>query len=195
MSTYFGNRALDSEVFIDFSNNTFVLDYSLNNGNVFDSSYSVTKSSEFETSEYTTRKYWELSSAGFALFYTFFYKYMAALVTYLVNKNIITSNRVKLYHQSMMRDLFIIISGFHEETVTGYLGSAQKQFIIPTNVYIEYLLDGDYKKYITKISLTRRFVTTYRHGKFKEELQMGWLVTFDFSEIPVKGSLVIKYTG
>ena len=78
----------------------------------------------------------------------------------------------------------------HRRRVEGRLYS--KIYVVPVfyNLILDYVLEGDYARYITRVEIKRNHVPRGWRGY---RLREGWRATFYFSQEPREGVLDIKY--
>ena len=191
---YIGNKSVDAELEVDFNDGIIKMDYtnSFYDGCMFDSN---------KTLILENRK---LAGKPLRIVYKIFNIYLCFAIASLVlevlktiiekmfNKQWIKYN-LQYYYQFALKELVFIYRGFNEEVKRGDLGYKILSFNIPTNLYFEYELLGDYTHEIKSIKLERRFVKVL--NPVTEIIkQSGWVVIFEFNNPPKHGECKITYS-
>lgn len=194
MVDYVGARSLDAEITLDFIKKEVLMDYSLNKfGCPLESNTSTVMNSSFRNLSVFERAYqFGLSVVRMSVFTPVLL--CSPVITYLAHFNLIQNPKIHSLYQKFLAYTFKNVSGVFEQTKIGKLYEPTLTFYIRDNVWFEYALEGDYQDKIKSVSLKRRFVTHYLYGKYRREVQRGWNVIFEFTEIPQNGSCVLKHT-
>lgn len=193
MTEYIGVKSLDAEITLDFINHNVVMDYSLNkfgrhsNSNTSTIFNDVFKELSYEKRLYETLIY--LIKGIFLLLTTF----VTVTISDLIYYQIATSSKIHSIYQKFMVYKYVNLYGIFEQSKFGKLNEPGLIFHIPSNLWFEYNLDGDYKNKIKSISLKRCFCIHYKFGKYKRQKQDGWNVIFEFTDIPQDGSCILRY--
>jgi hypothetical protein len=95
--------------------------------------------------------------------------------------------------QQFMKKRKIITDGIYSQTVSGSQPLPEVVFSVPSNLWFEYALEGDYQKYVKHVSLTRRFVDHKKYGVYPRKVQEGWQIKLEFTQPPKEGSCTINY--
>ena len=191
MSQYAGVKSLDAEITLNLSDGTINLDY-YSNGSLYNSNTSAVLKSDWRSASGRTRfKYalwWEYLKfvMPFALIF-----YLPA-VTYLGSKGKL-SQKFQYEHQKFLKWYCTNVDGIKTQYVAGRHDGTIVKFHVDTNIWFEYLLNGDYQKKIRKVSLLREYRPFLKHGKFEEIRQDGWNIVFEFSEPLKEGFCEIHY--
>lgn len=190
---YGGSKALDAEIKIDFSGKQILMDYSTVKGMArYDSNHSVFKKDDWKTQPFHIRILYILwiellraTGPVFALYQLYFLS--------LVNHGWITDADAHYDHQCLLKYYNSFTDGTCEKSRSGPLESKRLAFLVPSNMFIDYQLTGDYKEKISSIALTRRYLKFKQFGRFERIRQAGWLMTFEFSSPPQDGSCTVEF--
>lgn len=195
MTLYPGTKSLDAEITLNFFDGNIVMDYSLNKfGSLYESNTSTILESEWQSASKILKSIYIiwLGVLGLALFAVVI---IVTIMTFLSYHRFVTNHKIQYYYQSYLKFFYSNLKGTSEQSFDGLLHQNQLTFTIPTNLWIEYELTGEYQSKIKSISLLRNFVDKKRFGRFKEKIQHGWKVVFEFTDIPQSGSCIIKYVN
>jgi hypothetical protein len=116
-----------------------------------------------------------------------------SLITTLTHCGLIKNPKFQYYWQIYLKFFFSNLSGIDEQSHKGRLLENNLIFKIPTNLWLEYRIDGEYRDKIKSISLLRNFVNRKLFGRFHKKVQRGWKVVFEFTDPPQNGSVTITY--
>jgi hypothetical protein len=188
---YFGNRGLDAEIVLDLEKNKISFDYSsLCKGNLYSSNNSTFLKDEFDNTKLKIfYLFWKslLDSSGFVMaIYVFYF-------TWLSYHGYIKDKSAQFEHQALLAYYFSSLYGIVTKKHSGEIKEKTHIFEIPTNVFIEYFLDGEYKEQIKSISLKRNYVNITQFSRFEQIRQQGWILIFEFKQSPKNGSCTVKY--
>ena len=192
MSIFHGSKSLDAEIFVDLDNKKITMDYSQNKFQGYDSSYSASRNSKFLEYPLKARLSAVLLSM-YLYFGCFILVFYLPLFSYLSNHGIIKNEIEHLEYQKFLKWYRSSRYGTFYFEQSGNADASKIIVNLQSNVWMTYKCEGDYKKYISGLSLTRNFVGFKRYGLFEEEKQFGWNLTFNFSQIPKEGKIYVEY--
>jgi hypothetical protein len=196
MSRYDGNRSLDAEIYLNFENGELKMDYSKNKyGNPFNSQTCIMSSTDSSNTE------WRKEPLKVRTKHAFIHSisnnsrilpivFLHSLLSYV---GIIRNPETHYKVQRFMRWRQIKTDGIYSQTVSGEQHDPYVVITLPSNMWFEYALEGEYREYIRKLSFTRRFVDHKRYGIYPQRKQEGWNVIFDFTQPPKSGSCTVSY--
>lgn len=98
----------------------------------------------------------------------------------------------QIYYQKCMK--MISDTKQYEQITIGKQETNVLKIHVPNNLYIDYVLDGDYNKQIRSISLTRNLIKQIVFGIQQRQVQVGWNITFLFKKPPEYGYCIVRYT-
>jgi hypothetical protein len=197
MTIYSGNRSLDAEIKLNFSDGEIQMDYSLNKyGSQYSSNRSVKLKDTYRKLPVWTQFKCELIRGmycGIAIF---------VAVGMPISSNLAEMGILGKYFkglqfriQNFYKKVFSTINGINEQEYSGELSGTRLAFRIPNNLWVDYEMGGDYEKYVTSVQLSRNFVQFYTMGKYPCLKQHGWNMVFEFSNAPKAGFCVIRYVS
>jgi hypothetical protein len=197
MSIYSGNKSLDAEIQLNFEDETIVMDYSLNKfGSPYSSNNTMTLDDEFTSKPFLIQlKYVLLSIFAHIISIPVFsfMPIMATITEYYPWKRENSTLQYKV--QNVYKWVLLNRSGTFTQSRSGVLNGDTIIFNMPSNLWFEYELTGDYEQNIKSITLTRNFIPHARFGIFACVKQRGWNVTFKFTSPPRNGTCNITYVA
>lgn len=197
MSIYSGNKSLDAEIQLNFEEETIVMDYSLNKfGSPYSSNNSMTLNDEFSTKPFLTKLKYTLIEIFAHIISIPVFSFMP-IFTAITEHSPWKRKNSKLQYkvQNMYKWVLLHRKGTFTQSHSGALNENKIMFIMPSNLWFEYKLEGEYEEKIKTIELTRNFVPHARFGIFICEKQRGWKTTFEFTSPPQNGSCSITYVA
>jgi len=191
MRRYGGTKALDAEIKINFSDNSILMDYSTVIGDaVYDSNTSHRLKDDWKQQTFLMRLSWIVWIEILRFTHPIFKLYQFYFIT-LVNRGWITSEEAHYDHQMLMRYFYSFLHSTYSETKSGPVVGNELVFRVPTNMFVDYELTGDYKEKISSISIKRRYQRNFRFGRFERIIQDGWDLVFEFVSSPEHGSCIV----
>ena len=190
MGIYAGAKAMDAEIHLNLIEREIQMDYSLNKyGSIFDSNRSVVLDSEFRNSAFGEKLAYVIIDMALTLSAIPVFCLMPVFT--ILNKHQITGPKVQYRWQQFLKWYFSTLKGITVQTKSGELNDSKLAFFIPSNIWVEYNLEGDYQRNVRSISLVRNIIERKRYGRFVERRQDGWKVLFEFTEPPKQGCCVL----
>jgi len=192
MSTYYGDKSLDGEIYLNLITGNLTMDYTLNkHGSSYDSNCLTLSNEHAAAPALEKLKKWTrtLPISCFALVY---FMTMIPLITFLNSHGLLKNKQYQVEHQRIMKELcarcwgtYLIVKDapFKESVVSVY---------VRNNLWLGYTLDGECQDKIKSIALTRNFMTHTLWG-YKIIRQRGWTLTFEFTGIPLTGKCVVEH--
>jgi len=169
------------------------MDYSTVKGMArYDSNHSVFKKDDWITQPLHVRLMYAAWIEALMLTRPVFGLYQLYFL-FLVNHGWITSADAHYDHQRLMKYYNSFTDGTCEKSRSGPLDSKRLAFTVPSNMFLDYWLTGEYKEKVTSIALTRRYLKFKKFGVFERVRQSGWLLTFEFSSPPQEGSCRVEF--
>jgi hypothetical protein len=192
MSTYYGDKALDAEIYLDLISGDLTMDYSLNkHSNGIDSNRLVLKDEYKHAPQFEKFKK-SLSNIPWLIFSIMYSTTMLIIITHLGSRGKLKNKNYQIEHQKIMKEMserlygtfqFTLEAPFHEKVVTAH---------VRKNLWIKYTLEGECQDKIKSISLKRNFSTRTFLG-YKTVGQRGWSLTFEFTDVPQTGRCIIEH--
>jgi hypothetical protein len=196
MTLYAGDRALDAEIILDLDEGkSLTIDYTLNRyQSGMNSNRAVIEDHEWKSISKKER-FKQSMIAGVTGFLIIPFLFLMPLMTALVNLGVLNNKNIHYKYQNLLKRITTATGGVYEESRCGEAHQKTITFTIPSNMWVEYELGGDYQTKIKKISLKRNIIKFRLFGKFLQQKQKGWNVIFEFIEPPTKGSCTIRYVS
>jgi hypothetical protein len=197
MSIYSGNKSLDAEIQLNFQDETIVMDYSLNKfGSPYSSNNTMTLNDEFSSKPLLIRLKYVLLAIFAHILSIPVFATMPILTTITEHSPWKRKNSTLQYKvQSLYKWVLLHRNGTFIQSRSGAIHENKVVFIMPSNLWFEYNLEGEYEEKIKTIELTRNFIPHARFGIFICEKQRGWKTTFEFTSPPQNGSCSITYVA
>jgi hypothetical protein len=192
MTRYEGNKALDAEIYLDLESGNLTMDYSKNkHGSQFNSQECVIDNEAWTNETEKIKNRYQSADAKYS--YSFIIP-IVTIKTLLIRWGLIADTPDLHYNmQQFMKKRKIITDGIYSQTVSGSQPLPEVVFSVPSNLWFEYALEGDYQKYVKQVSLTRRFVDHKKYGVYPRKVQEGWQIKLEFTQPPKEGSCTINY--
>lgn len=196
MTLYAGDRALDAEILLDLDEGKdLTIDYTLNRyQSGMNSSRAVIENHEWKNASKKERfKYSMIAVVTGCLIVPLIF--LMPLITVLADIGVLNNKNIHYKYQNLLKRITTATGGIYEESCCGKAHQKIITFKIPSNMWVEYELEGDYQTKIKSISLKRNIIKFRMFGKFLQRKQKGWNVIFEFIELPTNGSCTIRYVS
>jgi hypothetical protein len=196
MTLYAGDRALDAEILLDLAEGkNLTIDYTLNRyQSGMNSNRAVIENHEWKNTSKKEKFKHSMVAAGTGCLIVPLL-FLMPLITALVNMGVLNNKNIHYKYQNLLKRITTATGGIWEESCCGEAHQKTITFTIPSNMWFEYELEGDYQTKIKKISLKRNIIKFRMFGKFLQRKQKGWNVIFEFIELPTNGSCTIRYVS
>jgi hypothetical protein len=203
MANYYGGKAVDAEVTIDFSKNELTMDYTFNHLRDIDgfSKKEVEKRGLYTPENLDDAFYNQPRlklakdyAIGMAVGIIFFLPVVLTTAYLSMLSDLFqTPKKYQLMFQRFFRWYAITSGGTSIKYHSGEMKDTKLTIDIGWNLWMSYELEGDYQDQIKAISLKRNFFVRKMFGKYPYITRNGWKVEFEFTNPPKHVSCKVEH--